>query len=204
MVGLTDMPEWKEREGETPLDDLSGLKLRIPNPTRALVNAEEGRNILKAEVKYLVGRLPERTAPFTLPWLRKLHREMFGDVWRWAGEFRTTNVSIGVDKHLIVMQLLHLLDDLHAWPDMGMEGTEQAARLHHRAVFVHPFVNGNGRWARMLANIWLRRQGQSVVLWPETTETVSPIRGAYLEALRKADGLDYGPLLDLHRQYQDR
>ncbi len=126
---------------------------------------------------------------------------MFGDVWRWAGEFRTTNVSIGVDKHHIQMQLLQLLNDLHAWPEMKMDWVEQAARLHHRAVLIHPFINGNGRWARMLSNLWLRRHRRPVIMWPVTDQPESPIRQDYLAALKKADGMEYEPLIALHRDY---
>ena len=53
-------------------------------------------------------------------------------------------------------QVLALTEDLSCWDQSGMCSLEQATRLHHRAVWIHPFMNGNGRWARLLANIWLR------------------------------------------------
>lgn len=48
-----------------------------------------------------------------------------------------------------------------------MDVVERAARLHHRAVEIHPFVNGNGRWARTLSNIYLVNQRSPYVAWPE-------------------------------------
>ena len=79
---------------------------------------------------------------------------------------------------------------------------EQAARLHHRAVRVHPFPNGNGRWARMLANVWLKRHDHMVTVWPEETiGSKSIIRVEYLAAVRTADEGDEGPLIELHRRY---
>ena len=70
-------------------------------------------------------------------------------------------------------------------------------RLHYRAVGIHPFPNGNGRWARMLANIWLRRHGHPITEWPEETiGSVSVIRKEeHLTAIRAYDEGDEGPLL---------
>ncbi|CAN5552777.1 hypothetical protein BH10BAC2_BH10BAC2_40720 [soil metagenome] len=42
---------------------------------------------------------------------------MYGDTWQWAGEFRTTNKNIGVDKWQIPATLKHLLDDAKYWLD---------------------------------------------------------------------------------------
>ncbi len=195
---------WRVKHGETPLDDLSGLKLRVANPTREQIEAFEAINIAKAQERYFARRLTKRSAPFDLPWMKKLHRQMLGDVWHWAGRFRETNKSIGVDKYQIQLKLLQLIDDLHGWQSVEMPWLEQAVRLHHLAVQIHPFENGNGRWSRMLSNIWLRLHGQPVVLWPATIDKESPIRQDYLACLREADDMDYQPFLDLHDQYQER
>ncbi len=86
-----------------------------------------------------------------------------------------------------------------------MDPVEQAARLHHRAVEVHPFVNGNGRWARMLTNIWLGLRSHPPVLWPENLigET-SPIRDEYIAALKIADRGEIEPLSRLHRRFLEQ
>lgn len=195
MANLFNLP------GETPLDDISGLKVKFENPTRAAVSKLEAINIAKASAKYLTGKVDERNAPFTVPWMMALHKEMFGDVWSWAGKFRDTNTSIGTDKHNIQMQMAQLAADLHAWSGMNMPLEEQAMRLHHRAVQIHPFKNGNGRWARMLANIWLRKHDAGVIMWPSTAGEVSPLRDEYIAALKAADNMDDRPLQSLHKRY---
>lgn len=78
---------------------------------------------------------------------------MFGDVWRWAGSFRKRETNIGSPPHEIELRLHNLLDHLKAWQVSEMSLIEQAVVLHHLAVQIHPFPNGNGRWARMVANI---------------------------------------------------
>jgi Fic-DOC domain mobile mystery protein B len=196
------MAVWKPIAGETPIDDISGLKPKGV-ATRGQLNDVEARNIQKAVMRYLAARPSRRQAPFTLEWCYKLHRQMFGEVWQWAGQRRRTGLNIGVSPHRIEVDLKALMDDLAYWRERGeMEMIEQVARLHHRAVFIHPFLNGNGRWSRLLANIFQRQSMDKVTVWPEeTVGNASIIRDEYLAAVRAADGGDYKPLISLHRRY---
>jgi fido (protein-threonine AMPylation protein) len=127
---------------------------------------------------------------------------MFGDVWKWAGAFRRENLNLGCDWHQVPVQVHALLDDLVFWQERGDSWLDQAVRLHHRAVSIHPFVNGNGRWARMLANIWLKLHRQTITDWPEQSiGSESVIRAEYLAAIRSADAGDERPLRDLHLRH---
>ncbi len=198
------MGKWPSIPGETPID-ISGL---IPKRVtdRAELNIVEAENIRRAIVKYLAARPSGRQAPFTLPWTFKLHKEMFGRVWKWAGRRRQEDLNIGVAYQQIEVQLEELLRDLNYWRDHGvMPVAEQAVRLHHRAVQIHPFQNGNGRWGRLLANIWLRQMREAVTVWPEEViGQTSIIRKEYIRAIRAADGGDYALLTGLHERYRER
>lgn len=195
------MPALQPIPSETPIAP-SGLKI-LGVTNRRELNIVEAENIRKAVVKYLAASPSERTAPFDFGWCVRLHKEMFGDVWEWAGVPRTRDgCSIGVPFHTIRGALYELLQDLKSWTGFGMELTEQAARLHYRAVKIHPFENGNGRWARMLANIWLKLHGSPITDWPEKTiGESSEIRDEYISAIRRADEGDYEALIELHRRY---
>jgi fido (protein-threonine AMPylation protein) len=113
-------------------------------------------------------------------------------------------LNIGVPDYQIDTQLQTLLDDLAYWLEKtDMSVAEQAVRLHHRSVLIHPFENGNGRWARLLANIWLRQQRQPIVVWPDQViGTESRIRKAYIAAIKAADGGDYATLCALHERFR--
>ncbi len=193
------MALWKSLPGETPIDDISGLKIK-GILSRKQLNEAEAANILKATLKYFAGPLTRKRARFDLSWSLRLHREMFGDVWRWAGVLRTENKNIGVPWNQVETRLYGLLENLKYWKDIPF--LEQAASLHHQAVAIHPFHNGNGRWSRMLANIWLKLNKRLLTAWPEQLigET-SPIRQEYLAAIRAADEGDCGPLIQLHRRF---
>ena len=186
------MVTWKSIPGETPID-VSGLKVSgVTN--RSQLSVFEAENIRKAIVKYLGGSLTRRTAKFDLSWMLKLHREMYGDVWDWLGD----------PWHQVQTRVQNLCDDLAYWQKHWPDCVEQAAHLHHRAVLIHPFLNGNGRWSRLLANIWLKLNKQPLTEWPEEVigET-SVIRDEYLTAIRAADSGDYAPLIELHRRYAE-
>jgi Fic-DOC domain mobile mystery protein B len=190
--------------GQTPLPDLSGLR-DASIRTVGELNACEAENIRRAVVRYLAARPSPRRAPFDEPWLRALHRQMLGDVWSWAGTYRRHETNIGSPPPRIAVEVHGLVDDLQAWRQSSMDILEQAVRLHHRAVQIHPFANGNGRWSRMLASIWLRLHGHAPVEWPEAAiGGASIIRGEYLDALRAADAGDVGPLRRLHERHLGR
>jgi Fic-DOC domain mobile mystery protein B len=185
--------------GETPIDDVSGLKVKGIR-SRAELNAAEAENIRRAVVKYLSKKPTRRSARFDYAWSLKLHREMLGRVWAWAGRPRVSDTNLGVPWRQIEPRLFGLLGDLAVWKTSGMDMVEQAALLHHRAVQIHPFTNGNGRWARLLANIWLKLHDAPLTVWPEETiGAASPIREEYLAAIRQADEGDYDALTELHR-----
>jgi len=187
--------------GETPLDDLSGLRVQGIT-TKAALNAVEAENIRRATVKYLAAKPTSRAAPFDVEWMLRLHQEMFGDVWTWAGTRRTHETNIGSLPRNIEVELHELQADLAAWQASSMPLLEQAVRLHHRAVRIHPFAGGNGRWSRMLGNIWLKRHGAEPVEWPEATiGDASVVRDDYLAAVKLADTGDYDNLLALHGRF---
>ena len=133
--------------------------------------------------------------------LKSLHKRMFGDVWRWAGTYRTTARNIGVDAYRIGVDLHQLLDDVRYWIDhQTYPPHEIAVRFHHRLVAIHPFPNGNGRHARLAADLLAVQLGQPRLSWGSAS-LVEPkeTRRAYVAALRAADQHDIAPLLTFAR-----
>jgi Fic-DOC domain mobile mystery protein B len=187
------------KPGETPIDDFSGLKVRGISTLREL-DFHEAINISNAIVDYL--RQGERKRiDFDLEGVKSVHKDMFCDVWDWAGEFRNRDLNLGCHWANIQEKLYVLLEDLKVWDRYSHDLIEQASWLHHRSVQIHPFPNGNGRWSRMLANIWLLERQVGIVEWPNAMGETSPVRGEYVEAIRAADKGDYAPLVQLHRQF---
>jgi len=126
---------------------------------------------------------------------RQLHKRLFGEVWRWAGTYRLTEKNIGIDPRHIGVQLRLLLEDVRYWVEHGTyEPLEVAVRFHHRLVQIHPFVNGNGRHARIMTDILLEElYGHEPINWSGgfDLQEMNERREAYISALRAADGGDY-------------
>lgn len=122
---------------------------------------------------------------------------MFGRVWNWAGKFRHSNKNIGIEAYLIPTELKNVLDDAQYWIEhKTYEPDEIAARFHHRLVYIHPYPNGNGRHARMAADLLLRSMGQEPFSWGSTNLTdAGQTRSSYIDALRAADKHDIETLL---------
>ena len=192
------------KDDDTPFDG-SGLKIKSIKMRRQL-NEAEFESILRVTEKYLLSKPSHKLAPFTFGWLLDLHREMLGSIWSWAGEIRTTQKNIGVGPNIVTAELgVIAIESEKRHSETGELVIATAAEFHHRAVWVHPFEDGNGRWARLLANIWLMQHDQPVTIWPSTDlrDTESPIRGEYIAAMKQADLRNYGPLIDLHKKFSE-
>ena len=122
---------------------------------------------------------------------------MFKDVWRWAGEFRSTPRNIGVEAWNISSMLRNLIEDARYWVLHEVYSPDEiAARFHHRLVLIHPFPNGNGRHARLAADLLLVRLGQERFTWGRVgLVSAGETRKEYVSALRAADAHDLKPLL---------
>lgn len=189
--------EFEYPPGATPLDpdEASGL---IPDhiTTQGQLNRWEARNILEGEGwAFDNKRLDLLTVDFVLA----LHKKMFGNTWQWAGKFRKTEKNIGVAPEVIEVELKKLLEDAKAQLEAKSWPLEQiAARFHHRLVYVHPFPNGNGRFARTMSDLLLVRNGQERFTWGagDLASTGSEVRKRYIAALQAADGKDYERLFE--------
>jgi len=165
--------------------------------TKEELNEWERQNILEAHAWAFAPRNLHRQDPFEDAYVRDLHRRMFDATWKWAGTYRTTEKNIGSLHHQIREAVLRLLGDARYWVEhQTFQADELAVRFHHRLVWIHPFANGNGRHARLMADVIVQRLGRPVFTWG-SSDIVSPgdFRRAYIDALRAADRNDVKPLL---------
>lgn len=187
-------------DAATPLDpdEAAGL---IPAHirTQAELNEWEQTNILEGQRWALSRRT--RAAPLTEAFVRQLHKRMFGKTWQWAGTFRSSDKNIGVDWRQVGVQLKDLLEDTRYRLDHGTYPLDEiAARFHHRLVSIHPFPNGNGRHARLMADVLLVRRGAEPFSWGRGDLVhARAARDRYLAALRAADRGEIGLLLEFVR-----
>lgn len=178
--------------GATPGGDISGLILgHLSTPDAR--NAAEAEAISRAYDKYVFrARRKKRGIEWlTDDFIRKVHADMFGIIWEWGGQYRQTKLNIGVEPHLIREQIKLLTGDFFSWnvTNSTMPVVEIASRLQHRLTYIHPFINGNGRHARLITDIFLYSRQYPIPQWPQIQLMAqgNEIRDQYIKAMKNAD-----------------
>lgn len=181
-------------DAATPLTPEETLDL-IPSHIayRSELNAAEQANIVRAQNWALSRRRDLLSEKF----VKDLHRQMLGEVWRWAGKFRTSERNIGVAHWEIPVALRILLDDTKTWIEYKTHPADEiAVRFHHRLVQIHPFPNGNGRHSRLMADLLVMQLGGARFSWGrEGLSNAGRMRTRYIQALKSGDHYDLAPLL---------
>ena len=187
--------------GQTPLE-LDEAEQLIPSwiSTRGDLDSAEQENIADA-VEWALRTVRAPSEILDEGFLRRLHRRMFGEVWRWAGSYRTSARNISVDAWRIVDEMGVLLADARYWVEHDTYAHDElAVRFHHRLVGIHAFPNGNGRHARLAADLLIRSLGAPTFTWGiDRDEDPGSLRTAYITAILAADAGEIEPLLAFAR-----
>lgn len=186
--------KFKYPEGATPLEP-DELKDLVPThiTTQEQLNAWEQANILMA-----LRWAKRKKNIISIDFIKNVHKHMFNETWKWAGNFRRSEKNIGIDWHKIPVELQKLCDDTaYQLKHHSFSSDEIAVRFHHRLVWIHPFPNGNGRHARLMADLLIVQQRKPPFSWgmhQDLTQS-SDIRKEYIKALKEADHGDYKALM---------
>ncbi len=186
-------------EGATPIDPDEAQGLLLSHISRRSdLDRWEHENILDA-LKWL----ERRRAPDILneSFIRELHKRMFGPVGRWAGTYRRSDKNIGKSWMQIPVAVKNLCEDTKLWIESKDESADDIGiRFHHRLVCIHPFVNGNGRHARLMTDLLLDSMKEPRFTWGgDNLSDTGETRRRYIEALREADKGKFGPLREFVR-----
>ena len=136
--------------------------------------------------------------------IRRWHRRWLGNVYAWAGEYRTLNMSKGDFAFAASGQVPRLMDKLDKevlsihTPCAGMPEeplTEAIAVVHVEMILINPFREGNGRLSRLVANVMALQAGRrqlDFTAWDEHKD-------GYFAAIQ-AGMSDYEPMKSLVRR----
>lgn len=189
---------FEQPDDTTPLTPAETLDL-IPAhiATRDELNRAEQENIVRGQA----WALRSRTELLSEAFVRELHKQMLGDVWRWAGKFRTSERSRSIEYWEIPAAVHQVLVDTRSWIECRTYPPDEiAVRFHHRLVQIHPFPNGNGRHSRLMADLLIMELGGERFSWgSEQVETAGEVRERYIMALQAANQHGYPPLLAFAR-----
>lgn len=132
--------------------------------------------------------------------IAEIHRQWLGGIYPWAGEWRGVNIGKGGFVFAAAAQIPRLMDEFERkelatlTPCAGMDEQRLVAalaRTHTELVIIHPFREGNGRCARILAWLMALQAGLPPL-------DFSPLAGRgkadYFAAIRAAFHGDYAPM----------
>ena len=181
--------------GETPLDfdELDALHPEIRKVLGDPVTKAEVYDLeqaIQGEVaaKLVSAAVDGSLAPADLlddHFLRELHGRLYGEIWVWAGVFRKRELNLGVAPEKISVDLRASLDNIrYRWAQGHWSARELGIVAHTEVVRIHPFVDGNGRTSRLLADlVFVAAQGSD----PIELYAWQLDKGRYIGLLREYD-----------------
>jgi Fic-DOC domain mobile mystery protein B len=186
-------------DGQTPLDEQEkeGLKIRFIT-TQGQLDEFEQLNIEKA-IEWTIHTNLKQDRILTEKFVKDLHQKMYGDVWKWAGKFRTSEKNLGIHCVSIGVELRNLLEDTKYWIENNTYSPDEIAiRFKHRIVSIHCFPNGNGRHSRLMADIIIESIfNEGIFTWHQSNMVkADKTREKYIKALKEADNGSIKSLLE--------
>jgi Fic-DOC domain mobile mystery protein B len=178
-------------DGNTPIHPEEAEQLIPRISTMAELNEYEALNIVQAREWAFSSRTMKSSNPLDESYVRVLHGKMFDKVWKWAGTYRKNELNIGCDPREIIQRIPQLLANTQHWIGQKTFPIDECIlRFHYDLVSkIHPFANGNGRHARMIADVVAVKYARPEFSWGAGHNLVAEgqARAAYLSALRALD-----------------
>lgn len=106
--------------------------------------------------------------------MKKIHKQLFGDIYTWAGEIRTINLEKDSTKfceyRFIESEGARIFDELAAENLQEVAGDskryiERIAYYCSELNALHPFREGNGRTLRTLISILVMNESGQTIAW---------------------------------------
>jgi len=165
--------------------------------SRDEIDKAEFEGFLLAELS-LTEELTSRTK-FNVKYIKRIHKLSLGHLYSFAGKFRTVNMSKGgflFPAAKFISQNMdnfenEILLSLPAKYESNQALIKDIAKVHGEFLFIHPFREGNGRTARVLANLMVRKQGFKGLNFEKITEKVFP---EYVIAVQSVADRNYEPM----------
>jgi len=176
-------------------------RLRITDEAR--MDEEELRALITATDAMLKGL--DANQRFTAASIRHMHRAWLGGIYSWAGEYRSVQVSKGGFTFANARFIADRMEEYESgplttytpcWPDERRSVAEALAVTHCELVLIHPFREGNGRCARILATL----MGAQAGLPPLVFDRMDDDEPRYHEAIRTGLKRDYTPMTELFEE----
>ena len=143
----------------------------------------------------------------------RMHRDWLGEIYEWAGTYRTVEMSkagfqwppafrVAPNMETFETGLLRKFTPCRSAP--VAETALQVAQVHAEFLLIHPFRDGNGRLARVLADLMFLQAGHALPYYPFEGRKGKAAREQYIIAVQQGYLQNYAPLTDFFRLAVER
>lgn len=160
---------------------------------------DEAELVLLEQLYQLIFEDEFPSGQLTIALLKNWHRRWLGNIYDWAGQERTVNISKGGFMFAPSAQLPKLLHEFDIkylarytpCIDMSEELLIEAIAVTHvELILIHPFREGNGRLSRLLADVMAVQGGYR----PLDYQSWEQNKAKYISAIHAGISMDYGPM----------
>ena len=160
----------------------------------------EFEGFLRAEIIFTENL--NKTTKFTVEYILGLHKSALEHLYKFAGKLRSVNLSRGGFTFPSAKFLSGSMSEFEKEVLLSLPGsynnTDELIRdiavTHGELLFIHPFREGNGRTARILANLMARKQGFNALEFGKIRKSVYP---DYIIAVQNCGAKDYRKMIEL-------
>jgi cell filamentation protein len=170
--------------------------------TQEEIGLSEFEGFLKAEIM-LTESLSSRTK-FNVKYILNIHKLSLEHLYAFAGKYRDVNLSKGgfpFAAAKFLPQTMSSFEDeiLSGLPNKYASEDDlikDIAVVHGELLFIHPFREGNGRTARVLANLMSRKAGYGSLQFDKVGKNEFEM---YVQAVQKSADKDYNKMIEFIR-----
>lgn len=177
---------FQNRDGQTPIDASLIQELKLNHIQDMTELYEQERENIALAILWLDSSKADIYD--NIFWL-EIHKRMYSNIWKFAGKIRTVELN-NTDFNMpydIRPSLKNLSDDLKTWVEFKTyDDKELASIFHERLLTIHPFRDGNGRWARVLTEFICRNLKITIPNWGGNINNDEERRSLYITAVKEA------------------
>lgn len=162
------------------------LENKLGITSSAELATQEERLSKKRALELFESGMLDKLEPGTFKTLQVIHKQLFMDIYDFAGKVRSVNIAKGGFRFVPPMYLLDALKQIERMPQSTFnEIIEKYVEMN----VAHPFREGNGRSTRIWLDLILKKELQLVVDWSKVNKE------DYLSAMERS------PIKDLEIKF---
>lgn len=162
------------------------LENKLGITSSAELATQEERLSKKRALELFESGMLNKLEPGTFKTLQVIHKQLFMDIYDFAGKVRSVNIAKGGFRFVPAMYLLDALKQIERMPQSTFD---EIIKKYVEMNVAHPFREGNGRSTRIWLDLILKKELQLVIDWSKVNKE------DYLSAMERS------PIKDLEIKF---